>query len=193
MEDIDSGMNAKVISCVITQLPKPPTSKEPDCFDERADAFLESLPTLVEEMNTVGEQVNEFLPKLESEGEKIAQKCELKAQKVAEKIEQIKEDAKREIASIVTARSGMLKESAMRTYLLALSVREIVMKNRRNYERVGEVREFRGSEVGGGYVRLPAQLSVVEYPLLARALGVRSGEFVVNGKEGEKIYTGKGE
>lgn len=198
-EEIDSGFNAPVISCVITPLPVPPTSKEPDHFDERADEFLESLPRFGEELNTIGEQVNEFykafFPKAESEGEKIKEELIKEAQKVAEQIEKIKEDAKKEIESTITASSGRLKESVMRTYLLVLSVREIVIKNRRNYERVGEVKEFRGIKVPSGYVKLPAILSVVDYPLLYRALGTKreSGGFEVLGKENQIIYTGKGD
>lgn len=198
-EEIDSGFSAPIISCVITPLPTPPTSKEPDCFDERADEFLESLPRFGEELNSVGGQVNEFyrafFPKAEREGERIVQECALEAQKVAQQIEQIKEDAKREISSTITASSGRLKEDANSTYLLALSVREIVIRNRRNYERVGEVKEFRGQGVPSGYVKLPTILNVADYPLLYRALGAKrkNREFEVYGEKNQIIYTGKGD
>ena len=70
-----------------------------------------------------------------------------------------------------------------------------MIKNRRNYERVGEVKEFRGIKEPSGYVKLPAILSVVDYPLLYRALGAKreSGGFEVLGKENQIIYTGKGD
>lgn len=199
MKKNDSGFSVPIISCAITPLPTPPTSKEPSSFDERADEFLESLPRFGEELNSVGEQVNEFyrafFPKAEAEGQRIVQECALEAQKVAQQIEQIKKDAKREISSTITASSGRLKESVNSTYLLALSVREIVIKNRRNYERVGEVKEFRGQGVPSGYVKLPAILSVVDYPLLYRALGAKrkSGGFEVCGEKNQIIYTGKGD
>ncbi|WP_305862514.1 hypothetical protein [Helicobacter cholecystus] len=198
-EEIDSGFDAPVISSVITPLPIPPTSKEPSSFEQRADEFLESLPRFGEELNSVGEQINEFyrafFPKAERESERIVQECEKEAQKVAGQIEQIKEDAKREISSTITASSGRLKESANSTYLLALSVREIVIKNRRNYERVGEVKEFRGIKVPSGYVKLPTILNIIDYPLLYRALGTKreSGSFEILGKENQIIYTGKGD
>ena len=188
-----------LLSCVITPLPTPPTSREPSSFDERADEFLESLPRFGEELNSLKEGLSEFyeafFPKAEREGERIVQECALEAKKVAERIEQIKEDAKKEIADIIVVSSGKLKESVESTYLLALSVREIVIRNRRNYERIGEVKEFVAKGVPRGYVKLPISLSVVEYPLLYHALRARSqkGVFKVFGKEGQIIYTGKGD
>lgn len=188
-----------MLSCVITPLPTPPTSREPSSFDERADEFLESLPRFGEELNDFRDGVNEFyeafFPKAKLEGEAIVQDCAKEGKKVAEQIKQIKEDAKKEIADIIVVSSGRLKESVMSTYLLALSVREIVIRNRRNYERIGEVKEFVAKGVPRGYVKLPASLSVVEYPLLYHALRTRStkGVFEVYGKEGQIIYTGKGD
>lgn len=43
---------------VITQLPTPPSRKEPVPFSERTDAFLGAMPTFVTETNAVASEVN---------------------------------------------------------------------------------------------------------------------------------------
>ncbi len=196
-QEVDSGFLWNSIEAQISPLPKPPTSKEPDHFDERADEFLESLPRLGEEINAFIEKTNEFsnsfYPMVSEMGKEILNECNSEAQKLSTEIHKIKEDAKKEIQSQIIASNGRLKEAVMRAYLLALSVREVVRRNRENYERVGEVREFRGGRTPRGYVRLPAVLKSAEYPLLKKALNAGGEEFKVLGAKTKIIYTGKGD
>ena len=113
-QEVDSGFLWNSIEAQISPLPKPPTSKEPDHFDERADEFLESLPRLGEEINAFIEKTNEFsnsfYPMVSEMGKEILNECNSEAQKLSAEIHKIKEDAKRKYKAKLLQAMGDLKK-----------------------------------------------------------------------------------
>lgn len=119
----------------ITKLPQPPTTAEPQNFDDRADAFVGALPKFVTETNELAAEVEESLQTVQtlkenadaskqsaqtfaqtaSEAKEAAQRSASEAESSAQTAEQIKtqtQEIKQSAQEVLTAIAAAAQSSA---------------------------------------------------------------------------------
>lgn len=109
----------------ITKLPQPPTTAEPQNFDDRADAFVGALPAFVTETNELAAEVEESLQTVQTLKEN-ADASKQAAQTSAQTASEAKEAAARSASEAVSAKeiAASAAASAKQSEQAATSVKE---------------------------------------------------------------------
>lgn len=153
----------------ISALPTPPTSKDVQSFDIRADAFVEALPRFGEELNAFGEQIGLKMGEIQESINQSQEQANIAIQTYTEEQLELLSLAKDELIKELRAFGALQSEQFINTAQhILLTLRDI--KYRRQKEklersRIGEYGLFFRHSLPGGYKPAGSVLKISRYPL----------------------------